>query len=85
MKKNSVNIVLAKINRASAWVLFVLVAVYIITALSMMGYLFNSIIDANTALKIHENITILVILIIVLVIHTALCLYLRFKNWRRKK
>jgi cytochrome b subunit of formate dehydrogenase len=74
------NQALTKANRLSAWLLFFLVAVFIITGFSMVGqYGFNRVVSKSTALQIHLRLAIP--LIVLFLFHSLVCLYSAFQRW----
>jgi len=74
------NVRLLRISRISAWVLLVLIILYIITGFSMTGrYGFSKLISISTATLIHDNLCVLVIIFFLL--HAGISVYFALKRW----
>ncbi len=77
----NVNFWLLKTSRISAYVLIVLMLVYLITGFSMIGlYDMHRIVDKNFAIYMHVNLFLY--LIIFLVLHCGIDVYFALKRWK---
>ena len=74
------NYYLMKIARASGWLLLLLMILYILTGFALCGeYGVSKLIDAQTALKIHQVFEWP--LIVVFLAHASVTSYFAFRRW----
>ena len=80
MAERTVNYYLMKIIRISGWLLLPLIALYIVTGLTVAGgYGFNRLINVNLANEIHKLFKWP--LVTVFVMHASLTSYFAFRRW----
>ena len=73
---------LEKVNRLTAWLSFILMAVFIATGFGMVGmWGMGSLLGVARSTYWHSNIYLAYLLIVVVAIHCGICLYRTLKRY----
>lgn len=77
----NINRILMIVSRISAWILLILMIMFIMTGYSMVGmYGFNKVIGKGLSLNLHLLFGIPIVL--VFIIHSGIQVYFAIKRWR---